>query len=205
MELLDTELQPTCKPWQGRPGHYQNEVMQLWMHYHDKTLGHLDYLAPKCGTEYCTEIEHLQIVEVKELRYPKGVCVYCGMAAGTKDHLMPVTWTGEGARRGVLVVPACAECNSAIGDKYAPTITLRREIAHKYIQKRYRRTLAFITPTPAELKEYGPTLRASIVSGMAERQLVLDRLAWPPAGYDERACELAGIDAWESGLIHAVD
>ena len=198
-------LEPECKPFPGRPGHYQVEVMQLWTHYHDKTLGHLEYLAWNCGTEYCTEVEHLDIVTITELKYPRGVCVYCGMAAGTKDHLMPVTWTGESVRRGVLTVPACAECNSAIGDAYAPTITLRREIAHKYIRRRYKRKLAYITPTPSELKEYGPTLRASVVNGMAERQLVLDRLAWPPVSYDERACELSGIDAWESGLVHGID
>lgn len=195
-------METKCKPHRARPGSYQTEVAQLWMHYHDKTLPHLGYLIPNCKTEMCTEIEHLTVVTVKALSYPKGVCVYCGNPAGTRDHILPKTWTSEAARRGVLTVPACGECNSAIGDAYAPSITERRKIAQKYIQRRYRRVLRMIEPTPEELDEYGPGLRAYIVQGMTEREMIRDRLSWPPFGYDERAAERSGIDPWESGLIH---
>ena len=174
------------------------------MHYHDETLPHLAYLAPTCGTELCTEVEHLQFVTVTKLKYPSRVCIYCGLTGGTRDHILPVTWTGEAARRGVITVPACGECNSAIGDAYAPSITLRRDIAHKYLRKRYKSTLRTVVPTPEELDEYGPGLRSYIVNAIAERELILDRLAWPPAGYDERACEKSGIDPWESGLVHSL-
>lgn len=199
---MEETLEPICKPYPGRPGKYQIEVCELWMHYHDDTLPHLAYLAPECGTELCTEVEHLQIIPVHNIPYPRLVCVYCGQSGYTRDHILPVTWTGEAARRGVVTVPACGECNSAIGDAYAPSITMRRRIAHKFIAKRYRKTIRMILPTPEELDEYGPGLRSYIEHSLVERELILDRLAWPPGGYDERACSKAGIDPWEAGLIH---
>lgn len=174
------------------------------MHYHDSTLQHLAYLVPICETEMCTEVEHLSVVFATRLAYPANVCVYCGNSGYTKDHILPRTWSGEAARRGVFTVPACGECNSAISDAYAPSITLRRDIAHRFLRKRYRSTINMIDPTPAELDEYGPGLRAYLVNQMAEREIIRDRLAWPPVGYDERAAEHSGIDPWESGLLHAL-
>jgi hypothetical protein len=196
-------MEVTCKPLQDRPTHYQQVVSEYWMHYHDRTIPLFGYLRPICETDLCTEVEHLELTYAVKLDYPAGVCVYCGLAGNSVDHILPRTWTGDGgARSNVYTVPSCAECNSAINDAYAPSITLRREIAHKYIRRRYRSVLRMILPTPDELEEYGPGLRSYIEDGIANRELILDRLNWPPVGFDQRAAERSGIDPYESGLIH---
>ena len=116
---------------------------------------------------------------------------------------MPVTWTGEAVRRGVLTVPACSECNSAIGDTYAPTIKDRRDITQAYLIRRYKRVLARVTYTAEELAEFEGMLLVAVLEGLEERQIVLERLAWPDSGYDARAIEGSDLDASTAALLLA--
>ena len=178
------------------PRDYQEEATGRYVHVWQSPLGSYAYVHPTCDTRYCLTVDHLQVTRPRKLAYPYGLCVYCGLSGSTRDHLEPVTWTGEAARRFVVTVPACGECNSLINDAYAPTVAQRREIAHEGIRRKYRRVLARKPFTGEELDEFEGNLRASVVEGMAERQYVLDRLAWPvdPA-YDLRAVELSEIDA----------
>jgi hypothetical protein len=148
-------------------------------------------------------LKHLAWEAPTKLEYADGICVYCGVIAGTKDHLLPRTWTGEAVRKNVLTVPACGECNSFIGDRYASSITARRRMAHAAILKRKKRLIGMPAWTKAEIAELGPTLRSSVKKGIHDRKLTLARLAWPEdEDYDLRAMQLSGIEnPYELGLL----
>ena len=192
-----------CVKFQGKPGHYQNEAAERYMYVWLTPIGQLAVVTLDCDTPHCLNTEHMVIRTPKRLAYPKGVCTYCGMPGRTKDHLMPVTWTGEAVRRGVLTVPACGECNSAIGDTYAPTIKERRDIAQAHLRRRYKRVLARVTYTAEELAEFEGMLLVAVLEGLEEKQIVLERLAWPDNGYDARAIEGSDLDASTAALLLA--
>lgn len=163
----------------------------------------LAWPTPTCGTPLCLNLPHLAWESPKRLEYPSGVCVYCGLIAGTKDHLLPRTWTGAAVRKKVLTVPACAECNSVISDRYAPSITERRRIAHAIIYKRKKRLMNMPDWNQGDIEKLGSTLRSTIERGLHDRNVARARLAWPEdADYDVRAMQLSGIDnPYEIGLL----
>lgn len=92
----------------------------------------LENRSPKLAGMYRTALEMLattaspgcenaRISKICQmLLYPAGLCLYCGEYADTRDHLLPVTYTGRAVRRQVLTVPAYRQCNSFIGDAAAP-------------------------------------------------------------------------------------
>lgn len=192
-----------CMPFDGEETKWRAKATQLcWINLGVERAA-LAWPTPTCQTPLCLNLDHLAWESPKRLEYAPGICVYCGVIAGTMDHLLPRTWTGEVARRNVLTVPACGECNSAIGDRYAPSITRRRRIAHDYVARKNRRVLNMPAWTPEDVQKLGPTLRSSVEKGIHERKLARARLSWPEdADYDLRAMQLSGIDnPYELGLI----
>lgn len=186
-----------CKPWEGRPSEYQGEAKVViasrigagrevpWI-----------YVSPLCGTKLCLERSHIRAFRARRIAYPDGVCTYCGMPGYTKDHLLPVTLTGEAARKFVAVVPACSECNNAINDRGGSRIHERRELAHTYLKKRYRRLLATGKRwTPTELAELGPNLRSKVKESLTRAEVARHRIEWPwDPEYDKRAFEKSGFE-----------
>jgi hypothetical protein len=129
-----------------------------------------------------------------DLDYQPGICVYCGLDADTVDHLLPRGWSGDTLRSRVLTVPACRECNSAIGGQWASTITERREVAQAAIRRRYRKLLAGAALSQKDLAELGPNLRSYVEASLTVRKVVEARLAWPPPMYDIQAMQRSDID-----------
>jgi 5-methylcytosine-specific restriction endonuclease McrA len=180
-----------CIPFDGPETKWRERaVTRCWI---ELGIDHarLGWPTPQCVTPLCMNLEHLAWEAPTKLEYPDGICVYCGVIAGTKDHLLPRTWTGEAIRKNVLTVPACGECNSAIGDRYAP------------IFKRKRRIINIPPWSKAEIAEMGHTLRSSIEKGLHDQKLTLARLAWPDdPDYDLRAMQLSGIEnPYEAGIL----
>lgn len=185
-----------CVKFEGKPVHYQDEAAGRYVHVWQSPLGAYAHVHTTCETHYCLNVDHMQVTRPKKLAYPHGVCVYCGQTGSTRDHLEPVTWTGEAARRFVVTVPACGECNSMIGDSFAPTVPARRAIAHAGIRKKYKRILNRVSYTADELDEFEGMLREAVIDGMAERTYVLSRLVWPDdEGYDVRALDKSELDS----------
>lgn len=186
-----------CAPWQGRPVEYQQAAREIMV---DRIAGLSDlpwvYIAPTCETKMCLQELHLRWFRAQKIAYPAYVCVYCGMPGYTKDHLLPVTFTGDAARRFVAVVPACTECNSGIGDRCGHRITERREEAHRHIRKKHRKKLELGKKwTKAELAELGPNLRTAVEKSLLQHEVLLARLAWPhDPGYDVRAFQKSGFE-----------
>jgi hypothetical protein len=183
-----------CEPWTGRPSEDQIEAKGIVQDRMDRSLPWI-YVAPACDTRYCLTDDHLRWYRAQRIEYPAGVCVYCGLPGYTKDHLLPVTVTGEAVRKFVAVVPACGECNSAIGDRVGHRVTERREEAHAHIRRKYRKTLAAPPWTKTELRSLGRNLRTHIERSESKRQVALDRLAWPwDPEFDKRAFQKSGFD-----------
>lgn len=168
-----------------------------------RTIQPWHWVSTVCGEPVCLVVGHMRWQAPKRLLYPVGVCIYCGVPAWTKDHLLPVSSTGRALRKHVLTVPACGECNSIIGDRGNANIDVRRRLARDGIRRRYRRRLETKVWTQAELDELGPGLRPHVENAVGIKREVLFRLGWPedPA-YDLRAMELSGIEnPYETGLL----
>jgi hypothetical protein len=190
-------VENTCDPWRGPREWFQHEARKV-LHV-DRHL----WITNTCRNSPCLNGTHLATLRPEPLDYLPGVCVYCGLPASTKDHLIPWGWSGDAARSYVLTVPACHQCNEYIGDVWAPTITERRRIAQQRIRSRNRRALRVHRFTQAELDEMGPNLRSSVDAGTELAELVRARLDWPGNSlYDFGACARAGFaDPYDAGLL----
>lgn len=160
----------------------------------DADLEPLVWMRSTCGNQ-CLNPAHLIVHQPIRIAYPSGVCVYCGFPSGTKDHLIPKTWTGDTRRARVAVVPACAECNSLIHVSGSFNVSERRRIAQAKLAKKHRAVLAGIDWTDEQLAEFGPNLRSSLTSALQKKRALQSRLSWPEDPfYDIRAWQLSGID-----------
>lgn len=193
-----------CIPYDGEIRKYQSAAIHARWVEHEIETEPWEWIESVCDTAFCLTAEHLIANRPHRLHYPASICTYCGMASGTRDHLLPRNWTGETGRRFVLTVPACADCNSALGDHPATSITDRRKVAQKRLRKRKRRVLAYSDYAPEELAEFGRALRDAIIGGLEEKKRVQRRLSWPhDPEYDARALEKSGIpDPYAIGLLH---
>lgn len=157
--------------------------------------GHESFLRPSKGLSGDSEPTHLTHkaarrcvntpglgrhhaggVDVKHHSETPGLCTYCGWDAESVDHLMPRTWTGEAARQFVTTVPACKDCNSRIGDQYAPTVAMRKSIAYESLERKHRKLLATRSWADDELEEFGTRLRHELEAREALRRIVKYRL-----------------------------
>lgn len=184
----------TCWKWKGDAAHYQEQAAMAAIE-EGVTVMPWCWIEPSCGTKYCMEPTHLSVHAPAKIAYPYGICIYCGRAGWTRDHLLPTEATGRALRKHVLTVPACGECNSFISDRYATSITERRAIAKAGIRKKYRRKLYVHEFTEDELAEFGPGLRPTILRARSDRQAVIDRLEFPEdPTFDLRYLGMSGID-----------
>ena len=174
---------------------YQPEARRVFMIANDRDLMPWAWILTTCKTDGCLNAQHMVVHAPTRIKYPAGVCVYCGMPAGTKDHLLPRGKTGEARRVLVATVPACADCNSRISDYPDPSVTARRRVAQASIRRAKRSVLSAKVWTLDELSEMGRNLRTFIEQKARERESVLARLAWPEdVFYDLRAFQHSGID-----------
>ena len=181
--------------WLGRPSHYQAEAQREYATQRDTQILPWSWISTDCELDNCLDVECMTLHTAKAIHYAGGVCVYCGNPAGTKDHLLPRNITGNTWRHLVAVVPACADCNSRIGDRVEPNVAERRKIAQLSIERKYRHLLLRPVKTAADLRELGPALRSVAVKNNAKAEAVRLRLAWPPEPfYDLAAFQRSGID-----------
>lgn len=124
----------------------------------------------------------------RTLNYPKDVCVYCGAFAETRDHLLPISWTGTTARRSVPTVPSCSWCNFALGDLLEPDVRARRDFAHDRLRERYKRQLTARDFTDEEILTHDSTLVVALLAARVFKKQLNERLAWPEdLSYDTNA------------------
>lgn len=181
-----------CEPGFSMLSTYQQEARRAFEIAGDTDLMPWAWILTSCETDRCMNVSHMFVHAPTKIAYPPGVCVYCGLPAGTKDHLLPEGKTGAARRIFVAIVPACGECNSTINDFPDHNIDARREVAHKGIRRRKRKTLE---APDHDLRDYGPNLRKFIVKKQREKAVTLTRLEWPTDPfYDLRAFQKSGIE-----------
>jgi hypothetical protein len=110
-------------------------------------------------------------------------CIYCGLRATTIDHFVPLSvvhmlMACEGAVTGKFLIPSCGECNAIASDRLFPSVAAKRRFIHERLRKKYRKVLAMPDWRESEQEESGWSLRTSVAAGMAQKSVLLQRLAW---------------------------
>jgi len=192
-----------CIPYVGRDADYQNTAA-VRLAEAGRMPGHIAWIIPTCASAECLNTDHLEVHDPVRLSYPRGLCIYCGRSAGTKDHLVPRGWSGEARRKFVAVVPACGTCNSVLSDTLTWSITERRDLCHRRLKKRFRKVLATLDFTKQELAEYGVMLREYLEEETLKKAEVQRMLEWPiDPVFDLRWLQKSGIeDPYAIGLLH---
>jgi len=205
MESTQNQQAP-CITWQGAARRYQNRAADELAKV-GREPAPWAWITTTCGDDQCIEPDHLRVYAPMHLAYPYGVCIYCGRHAGTRDHLLPRPWTGDAKRHFVATVPACGTCNSVLSDTLTWSVTERRAICHARLRKHFRKTLASLERTTAELAEFGPMLREYLIDSMVKKREVERMLRFPEDPfYDLRALEKSGLEnPYATGLLIAED
>jgi len=124
---------------------------------------------------YCTD-------KCRREAFKERPCFYCGMAADTRDHVLPQSFTRTMADLGARksdVVPCCRECNSLAGSKVFPTISEKRKYIKQRLRKKYEKVLEYYNYSSQEIEEFEGFLRQAVISGLEAKRLTKMRLRWP--------------------------
>ncbi len=201
-----TMSEKECSIWQGRPQFYQEQAL-LAVVEAGVRIWPWSWIETTCGEELCLEPDHLVVNGPQKLKYPAGQCVYCGVIAQSKDHIVPTAATGIEHRKYVLTVPACLQCNGAINDVPVYSIDGRRRVAQAYIAKKYKSALSRPEYTREEIQEFEGRLRQAIMGDQEEKAYLRARLTWPEDPfYDLRYLQKSGIeDPYLTGLLSPSD
>lgn len=117
-------------------------------------------------------------------------CYYCGEPATSVDHVIPrkalqmlrtlndSTVTEEILGGRVLLVPACRECNSALGATIDLSLLNRRRRAKEHIINKYFQYLNMPNWSDKEISEKGYSLRQLIIRGQDEKARATNRLRY---------------------------
>lgn len=113
-------------------------------------------------------------------------CFYCGLPADTQDHVIPQSKLGDLEALGIKTmwsqrtwdVPACLECNSALGDRLFRNINERKRWVKNWLRRRYAKYLKMPQWTEDELRELGYSLRQNVQDHIDAKQTLLMRLRW---------------------------
>lgn len=186
---------PRSPRWLGNPRQYQLEAQRLYALDHDHAIPPWSWITTDCDVDQCLDTGCMVLHQPRTIRYPYGVCAYCGDGAGTKDHLLPRPLTGDALRQLVAVVPACGNCNSRIGDLPSPNVSERRRKAQLSIERTCRNLLLRPIKTEEDLRLLGPGLRTVAVKNNRLAAAAKERLGWPSDPfYDLRAFQRSGIE-----------
>lgn len=110
-------------------------------------------------------------------------CYYCGVIADTKDHVPPLSVRSRLITLGIdrwtfVEVPACRECNNALGARSLFTLTERKRYMKAWLLRRYKRYLNLPEWTDAELGRMGPTLQSHVLQQIIIADVTRKRLAF---------------------------
>lgn len=112
----------------------------------------------------------------------RGVCLYCGAAADTVDHVPPVAvayMANEvSAKRDThWLVPACGECNSTLSTFAGRSLAERRHFLAEKYRRRYQSIIRMPRWDDDELAEMGPVMGKDISNKQALKHHIWARLS----------------------------
>ena len=112
-------------------------------------------------------------------------CYYCGIVADSVDHCPPINalycmGSEYYNRKGIFLVkvPACRECNSALGAKLLETLASRRQYMRIWLDKRYEQLITLPKWSNDEFEELGDGLHEFIGDREGLRHWIAARVEW---------------------------
>lgn len=115
-----------------------------------------------------------------------GPCAYCGVPATSIDHVpsrasrQQLVAVGLAGQYRFYSVPACLECNCALGKHGGFTLSARREWVKRWLQRRYQHVLRIPDWSDSELAQAAPAFRNYILKGVVLREWVQSRISYRP-------------------------
>lgn len=112
---------------------------------------------------------------------PLTICYYCGQSADTEDHVPALSHARNfgadyfrKAEIPFVLVPACRECNSLLGNRELFTLAERHFFIKEAIAKHYKEVLKTKDFTEDELDDMGEGLRSIVCASIALKKITLD-------------------------------
>lgn len=111
-------------------------------------------------------------------------CYYCGLLADTKDHVRPqslgdrAAFFASSALPPDITVPACRECNCALGARFFRTLGDRKAWIKGRLRRRYRKLLQMPHWTDAELGRLSGMLRVHVEQLQIAAATAWARVRW---------------------------
>jgi hypothetical protein len=109
-------------------------------------------------------------------------CTYCGLTCDSVDHVPPksarleIISTGLVMKYPFIEVPACRECNSALGARGFWTIKERREYIKSYLKEKYGKYLILPKWSPSDLDDVSKSLGVFIKNSLVLKEIIKERL-----------------------------
>lgn len=130
------------------------------------------------GKRYCSDM-----CRYEAWKLTSEPCFYCGCAADTTDHVPPrsaraILLEFSVERWPFIEVPACHECNCALGARPLWTLPERKAFVKKWIRKRYRYYLNLPEWTEREVSKLGYNLKTIVEVSTIIAELARRRLKW---------------------------
>ena len=79
---------------------------------------------------------------------------------------------------GLVLVPACGECNAIASDRVFKTIAVKRRFIHDRLRRKHASVLGMPEWSEAEISELGYGLQTVVRAGLAQKRVLQQRLAW---------------------------
>lgn len=149
----------------------------------------------------CYQVLMRRVANSQRVRVSGDCCLYCGRVATSEDNFPPVDFTGPYGPG--LLLPACAECNSAIGSAHPTAIEGRVARAKAAIRRRYRKFLGHIEWSTDELEDMAPAFRCEYGAWGSIKRETHDRLAWNALAYLGHLLLCADLDHVAATLHYA--
>ena len=109
-------------------------------------------------------------------------CTYCGDPCDSRDHVDPQSnsATGKVSFSTSYVIPACRECNTALGNRGGTTVGSRSDYLIDHYEWKYR---DFIDGTKGmhddeDINETTGTVKRMLKADKRKRDAILLRLEW---------------------------
>ena len=107
-------------------------------------------------------------------------CVYCGELADTLEHCPPLILVGpeldDEFKESLILVPACHECNTALGDRYLLTLEHRAEWLVSFYKRKYKRFNRAVAWDEDEMDELTGNLKNFVRGCQTEYERIRTRL-----------------------------
>lgn len=148
-------------------------------------LSHVEVFQLKYSTAVRQHLARLARGHAAVLRLRDvPLCTYCGAVATTIDHVPPVSQRArlreldpDGDYRN-REVPACRECNIALGARPLWTLTDRRRYIAAWLATRYAALLDMPAWSQADLDQLSGRLRQHVEYSLQARAFIRARLSY---------------------------